>query len=357
MPAVRALPRPASPQHRPPLHQPLPQRVPHLRPVSGARTKLRLSVAISAEVARDGTRGEFRVARARTLQWVRSRFGPLPEGFAAHASGSAPDGGCLVERHARGGTAVRVMDQESDSGRYFGLSVGVGGIPGLPAFRARVVLARSEAGCRLRATLRSPRQRPRSNDRHVWVPGIIHGLARSPGLVDYGWRIHPAPWIVHDEEGVRGFIELISEPARTRPVFAIGLGPGRLNPESASLNPFDLAHRTAGLAHVVVLTGPMTYVLTDRVGRRFSVFGNAVRTYRPGCVIGNEEREHPMALSDTVRHWKPGGPAEFAAFLTREAARTSVSIQGRRPKGVPGFSRRPEGKVETGNGAPASPAA
>ena len=94
------------------------------------------------------------------------------------------------------------------------------------------------------------------------------------------------------------------------------------------MDPFDLAYRTTGLAHVAVVTGPMTYVLTDRVGRRFSVFGNAVRTYRPGCVIGNGEREHPMALSETVRQWEPGGPAEFAAFLTREAARTSVSTQG-----------------------------
>ena len=79
----------------------------------------------------------------------------------------------------------------------------------------------------------------------------------------------------------------------------------------------------------------MTYALTDRVGRKYSVFGNAIRTYRPGCVIGDRAMEHPMALPETVRRWRNGGPHEFAVFLTREAARTSVIRQGTRESWFP----------------------
>ena len=230
MPAVLTLPRPAAPlspfRRRTPLprRHPGPRPLPRIRPPAGDRGSLRLSVAISADVARDGAGGEFRLARTRTLTWIRSRFGPLPRRFPVAATGSGPGRSCRAEQHARGGALVRVMDQESDSGRYFGISLGIGGRPGLPAFRARVVLVRAQGTCRLRVTLRSPWRRSRSGLRRVWVPGIVHGLARSPGLVDYGWRIHPAPWIVHNEEEVRGLIELIGDPARTRPVFAIGLG-------------------------------------------------------------------------------------------------------------------------------------
>ena len=365
MPEVLSLPRPGPrpPRLLPPSaavtapRAPLPGVRPRTHPgprprFRPARGSLRLTAAVSAELARDGTGGEFRLARTRALRWSASRFGPLPAGFASSIPTAGAEGGCRVERHERNGTLVRAMDQQTASGRYFGLSVTLGG-PVLPTLRILLVLAASNSVCRLRASLQSPRQRSQRKVAPIQVPAIVRGLADSPGLVDYGWRIHPTPWIVRDEEDVAGLIELIAEPNRTRPVFAIGLAPGRLSPETAPLDPFDLAHRTAGLAHVVVLTGPMTYVLTDRMGHRFSVFGNAVRTYRPGCRLDNEDCQHPMALSETVRRWEApagsdgGGPPEFAAFLAREAARTSVAFQAPRPLAVRGQSN-----VSTRSGEP-----
>jgi len=193
-----------------------------------------------------------------------------------------------------------------------------------------VILFRAGSTTGLRAMLFAPRRRLDQRDTPLWVPGIVRWLGRSPGLTDYGWRLLPAPWIIENEEGVEGLIHLIGSRQRTRPVFAIGLGPRETNPESAPVDLWDLAHRTVGLAHVVVLTGPMTYALTDRVGRKYSVFGNAVRTYRPGCVLGDRAAEHPMPLPETVRSWRNGGLHAFAVFLTREAARTSVLRQGTR---------------------------
>ena len=298
-----------------------------------APSELRPAVAVAAEISVDGKEGEFDQSRAQVLRWLEAHLGPLPAGFDRGVRG--PDGGFHVERHRAAGAIVRAVEREAGSSRYFGISLEAGAVAGLAAWKAVVVLFRAAGTSHLRAVLLAPRRRLQARNESLWVPGIVPWLARSPGLTDYGWRVLPAPWIVQDEEAVEGLIQLIGNRDRTRPVFAMGLFPRETNPESAPLDPWDLAHRTVGLAHVVVLTGPMTYVMTDRVGRKYSVFGNAIRTYRPGCVIGRGAMEHPMALPETVKRWRNGGPHEFAVFLTREAARTSVVNQKARETWFP----------------------
>lgn len=298
-----------------------------------APSELRTAVAVAAEISADGSESEFGLSRAQVLRWLEAHVGPLPAGF--DRGGRGPEGGFHVERHRSAGAIVRAVEREAGTSRYFGVSLEVGAIAGLAAWKAIVVLFRAGATSYLRAVLLAPRRRLQTRTASLWVPGIVPWLARSPGLTDYGWRVLPAPWVVEDEEGVEGLIELIGNRDRTRPVFAIGLYPRETNPESALLDPWDLAHRTVGLAHVVVLTGPMTYVLTDRVGRKYSVFGNAIRTYRPGCVLGSRAMEHPMALPETVRRWRNGGSHEFSVFLTREAARASVAHQKARQTWFP----------------------
>ena len=293
-----------------------------------SRSELRPAVAVSAEVSPDGRGGEWDLGRRHVLRWLEAHVGPLPPGFDA---ASRPEGERVhVERHRSAGAIVRAVDRGAGSSRYFGVSLEAGAFAGLAAWKAVVILFRAGSTTGLRAMLFAPRRRLEQRETPLWVPGIVRWLARSPGLTDYGWRLLPAPWIIENEEGVEGLIHLIGSRQRTRPVFATGLAPRETNPESAPVDLWDLAHRTVGLAHVVVLTGPMTYALTDRVGRKYSVFGNAVRTYRPGCVLGDRAAEHPMALPETVRRWRTGGPHDFAVFLTREAARASVLRQGTR---------------------------
>lgn len=313
------------------------------------RSELRPAVAVSAEISPDGSGGEWDLSRRHILRWLEAHVGPLPPGFDA---ASRPEGERVhVERHRSAGAIVRAVDREAGSSRYFGVSLEAGAFAGLAAWKAVVILFRTGETSQLRAMLFAPRRRLDQRNAPLWVPGIVRWLARSPGLTDYGWRLLPAPWIVQNEEGVEGLIHLIGSRHRTRPVFATGLGPRETNPESAPVDLWDLAHRTVGLAHVVVLTGPMTYALTDRVGRKYSVFGNAVRTYRPGCVIGDRAAEHPMALPETVRRWRTGGPQDFAVFLTREAARASITRQGIRdawlPESVEAESREAGGLPET----------
>lgn len=290
------------------------------------RSELRPAVAVSAEIAADGEDGEFQLSRGQILRWLEAHVGPLPPGFDRASRPGSQE--VQVAQHRSAGAIVRAVDREVGSSRYFGVSLTAGAVAGLPAWKAVVILFASDTTSHLRAMLFAPRRCLDRRNTPLWVPGVVRWLAGSPGLTDYGWRLNPTPWIIQNEEEVEGLIHLIGSQHRTRPIFATGLGPNEVDPESAPLDPWDLAHRTVGLAHVVVLTGPMTYALTDRVGRKYSVFGNAIRTYRPGCVIGDRATEHPMALPETVRKWRAGGPHDFGVFLTREAARTSVTRQG-----------------------------
>ncbi len=87
-----------------------------------------------------------------------------------------------------------------------------------------------------------------------------------------------------------------------------------------------VARRAIGTVHVAVLTGEASFALSDRVGREFSVFRQAIRTYRSGF---NPDRDdpyvHPLALPQVVAEWKERHGVTFESFLVQHALRRSVS--------------------------------
>lgn len=327
---------------------------PRVRPLRRARhparrMRLRPAAAIACEVSGDGVGGEFDTARGAILRWAGRHAGPLPGPLrTAPRTASALT---RVTRHEAAGARVEAVDRALGGGRYFSMSLEVRAGRARPVWRAMTALYRAPGGTFLRATLEARKRAVLGSGPMCWVPAAILDLTESPGLVDYGWRIVPKPLIVDDEVGVEGLIHLIGDPKRSRPVFASGLSGDRTNIGTCSVDPWDLAQRTAGLAHVAVLTGPMTYLLSDRVGRRFSVFGDAFRTYRPGCRLGEGAARHPIAMSETVRQWPGGGARQFAAYLAREAARMSLSFQLAASGWSPGRMRAP-GTGDTDSGAP-----
>lgn len=314
-PRLRPLPAPR------PAPRPLPAADP--RPAAprvrfGGPRALAPAAAVCADVAHDGRGGEFAASRERILRFLngpaggRERRGESPPRREAPAAGPP--------RRPRTRAEVVTEERELPDGRCFGAAVERRRRP-RAAWRVEVFLVETTEATRLSATLLTARPAHAAA-----APEVVRRLADSPGLTDYGWRLRATPWVVRDAESVESLIHLIADPERTRPVFLTGLEIGETDPETAAIDVADLAWRTVGLAHVAVLTGPMTFVLSNLVGRRFSVFGNAVRTYHPGCVFGEREEQHPMALAETLSGWK-GGSREFVNFLTREAADASISRQ------------------------------
>ena len=139
-----------------------------------------------------------------------------------------------------------------------------------------------------------------------------------------GRRVKLSPWIIDTEEEVDELVYLLRSESRAGDVVVLSL-PEHSNDLSDELISSDrLACDLAGAAHVVVISGQAAFQLSDRVGREFSVFNQAVRTYRPGFDPDTEAPfAHPLGLADRIRNWN-GGPDAYRRFISSEVLRRTV---------------------------------
>lgn len=85
---------------------------------------------------------------------------------------------------------------------------------------------------------------------------------------------------------------------------------------------------TSSSALCVVITGRAGYWLTDRVGKEFSVFKQAVRTYRPGFNPDVDEPfHHSRALTERIAGWADGGAEAYRRFLVTQTLLRSTAIR------------------------------
>lgn len=170
------------------------------------------------------------------------------------------------------------------------------------------------------------------------IPGFIRTLAETGNVELDGRAVAGTPWIVDIEEDVDDLVELLTDPKRRSDVIVFSLPEGSTDPRQTTANPYTVAARTIGAAHVVILTGPASYHLSDRVGKEFSVFLKAIRTYKPLFdPISDEPFKHPLGLPHRVENWSPDGPSGYERLLISHALIRTVSggdIEDR----VPSFS-------------------
>ncbi|WP_157678468.1 hypothetical protein [Mesorhizobium sp. WSM1497] len=98
-----------------------------------------------------------------------------------------------------------------------------------------------------------------------------------------------------------------------------------MDPKTAAVNPYNLAQRSLGTAHVVVISGPQAFRLSDVIGKRLSVFRRAVRTYLPAVSVDDDPYRHPLALASQIADWQGKGPDAFANTLISMATRNSAT--------------------------------
>jgi hypothetical protein len=130
----------------------------------------------------------------------------------------------------------------------------------------------------------------------VSIPGVVRQVALRPGLSRDGRTISTQPWVLANEADVERLVTLIVEPGRLCPVIVISLDEGESDPGTALVSPYTLAERCIGIAHVAVISGPLSFSLSDLVGgKTFSTYRAAVRTYRPGCDFSADSQyAHPL---------------------------------------------------------------
>ena len=147
------------------------------------------------------------------------------------------------------------------------------------------------------------------------LPGFVRQIIEQGDATLDGVRVKDRPWIVRDEQAVDQLVNLLQKPTRRANVIVLSLPESSENEEETIISASDLCRQTLGAAHVVVITDPATFHLSDRVGKQLSVFQQAVRTYRPGFDALMDERfSHPLGLRQRILDWS-GGPSTYAEFL------------------------------------------
>lgn len=153
-------------------------------------------------------------------------------------------------------------------------------------------------------------------------PRIVIDLARKFGLREIR-PLDGRPWILQSENDLESLRALLTDPTRTMPVIALTHPSGRHVPGQVAeylLNHEYLARKTQGLAHVVCIPTQVAYAWTEMVGKVWSVFLGAVRTYLPGLDFENDSPfSHPRKLAEDIVFWRHNdlnGEKAFASFLT-----------------------------------------
>jgi hypothetical protein len=160
------------------------------------------------------------------------------------------------------------------------------------------------------------------------IPRVVRKIVDvMPAYVD-GRKVSLKPWIISSETDVDELVDFISRKNRGRSVLVFSLPDGSEDP-SQTIFPVDsIIRRTVGATHVAIITGPVSFHLSDRVGREFSVFRQAVRSYQPMLNLETDQPfEHPLSLPNKIITWPDRGSDGFADFLVERIL--SATVTGR----------------------------
>jgi hypothetical protein len=165
-------------------------------------------------------------------------------------------------------------------------------------------------------------------------PKIVRYLAES-FVLSAGRQLENRPWYLSTDDDLEVFYQFIIAPQRELPVYLLTeADPRRLlgKVQRHVLNECELAQYTLGLAHVAVLPHTASFEWTNRVGKVWSAFQGAVRTYRPALDFETDSpfADHPLAMAENIilmRYKGLTGEAAFAAFLVDRAYQESAARQ------------------------------
>ena len=134
------------------------------------------------------------------------------------------------------------------------------------------------------------------------IPRVVRQVNMQLGGSIDGRPLSQSAWRVEDDKSVNELVDLLLDSNRQRSVIVVSSPPYGEPPLVSATN---LAKSLIGVAHVIDLSSEASYILTSRIGREFSVFNGAVRTYRTDFLPEEDQpSEHPRALFERIRYWQ-----------------------------------------------------
>jgi hypothetical protein len=131
------------------------------------------------------------------------------------------------------------------------------------------------------------------------VPGVIRQIIQSPGLWADKYKLTDKPLIIRSKTGLDLLVRALLDSSRKLPIIILSVPAEAADPFIPPLNANTLAQACAGLAIVAILPSELSRRLTDRFGKRLSVYEGAARVYLPGFTEdANPFGGHELILPD-----------------------------------------------------------
>lgn len=261
----------------------------------------------------------FAKAQKEALGWIQRRVGRrLPDdawrgrGFALEDVGAQPAEAVSVEKEDLRLWAARLDDADKAvARRVWTTEVALGEQAGTTLLGVRLLCVTHGDDPEFERT----------------VPGLVRQMVLPGGASLGGIPVNVEPININAEEDVDELVDLLTDVRRDvdAVVFSVPevLGQSR---DGIQLSAEHVANGALGVVHVAILSSEASYTLSDRLGREFSVFNGAVRTYRPGFDPDQDDPfDHPLALAQTVSESVARTGKEFHRVLVDYSLRRSVS--------------------------------
>ena len=114
---------------------------------------------------------------------------------------------------------------------------------------------------------------------------------------------------------------------RRLPICVFSLPEWSTDPRDTALDVQPILNSTAGAAHIVLLSGPASQLLTESVGKEWSVYHRAVRTYWPKIDLETSDPfQHLLTTLSRMDRW-PDGPEGFGKVLIDSLLRATISYR------------------------------
>ena len=302
---------------------------PHV--IRPGRASLRTTYQLAAEVVVSDdlkAEGTFRAAVGIALDWLASKFpDPLPpaarqlDSFESDHHGiqqlhcvSLPEDGLWSARLLQPDAPFR--GRAAVAGRTWTTELAFHSGGGRVRFGVRVLCASTQYA---------------SEPIVLTRPRIVLDLAARIGLVETR-PIDGRPWIPTSEGDLQGLLKLVDNDERTLPVILLTEPDRRqwtIQVSSFMLQHNELSQKLQGLAHVVCMPTEMGFAWTAMVGKVWSAYNGAVRTYQPGLNFAIDSPfSHPLVVPERIVFWRHRGlegELAFAAFLADKAREQAAS--------------------------------
>jgi len=305
-------------------NQPATRRTPQPTVIRPGRATVRTTFQLAADILPAPGQVEDAVKRSVQviLQWVRSKFPiELPQHSWRGESFEAEEWGQKIE-------CIAVNEDRLWSLRLTQPDAPFGTRAAVPGrfWTTEIALTQRESsiGFGIRVLCASL---PYSNDPIALTrPRVVLDLVDEVGLHEVRPLIG-RPWLLSTEEEVSELRDFLTDPLRAMPVFLL-TQPDRkrlqLQVLPYMLDAELLAKKTQGFGHVVQLPWDLGYKWTELVGKPWSAYLGAVRTYQPGLDFESDSPEmHPRAFADRIvffQHNGQMGEDAFCAFLIDQSA-------------------------------------